>query len=132
MGRSRQAGLRGRPLSRSQDPPAARNGTSGRSSGPRAGSPRPTLGPVREIPGQRSRKNVVNMDPNGRQSVSTFERGTADALVTYENELLLRKKAGKPIPYVIPPSTLLIESPAALVDSNVDAHKNREVARRHS
>ncbi len=73
-------------------------------------------------------KNVVNMDASGRQSVATFERGSGDALVTYENELLLRKKAGKPIPYVVPPSTLVIESPVALVDSNVDAHKNREVA----
>lgn len=73
-------------------------------------------------------KNVKNMDPSGRQSVATFERGTGDALVTYENELLLRKKAGKAIPYVIPPQTLVIESPAAIVDSNVDSHKNREVA----
>ncbi len=85
------------------------------------------LAPVRDTLA-KIQKNVVNMDPNGRQSVSTFERGTGDALVTYENELLLRKKAGKPIQYVIPPSTLLIESPVALVDSNVDTHKNREVA----
>src|SRR3954462_2055909 len=68
------------------------------------------------------------MDAAGRQSVATFERGAADALVTYENELLLRKKSGKAIPYVIPPSTLLIESPVALVDANVEKHKNREVA----
>lgn len=73
-------------------------------------------------------KNVVNMDASGRQSVATFERGTGDALVTYENELLLRKKGGKAIPYAIPPATLLIESPVALVDSYVDRHKNREVA----
>lgn len=85
------------------------------------------LAPVREILAQIE-KNVVNHDPNGRQSVATFERGTGDALVTYENELLLRKKAGKAIPYVIPPSTLLIESPVALVDANIQTHKNREVA----
>jgi sulfate transport system substrate-binding protein len=73
-------------------------------------------------------KNVVNMDASGRQSVSTFERGTGDALVTYENELLLRKKGGKEIPYVIPPATLVIESPAAIVDANVEKHGNREIA----
>ncbi len=73
-------------------------------------------------------KNVVNMDSSGRQSVSTFERGVGDALVTYENELLLRKKVGKAIPYVIPGRTLLIESPVALVDANLDKHANREVA----
>ena len=40
----------------------------------------------------RIQANVVNMDPSGRQSVANFERGTGDALVTYENELLLRRK----------------------------------------
>ncbi len=43
-------------------------------------------------------------------------------MVTYENELLLRGKDGAPIPYVIPPRTLLIESPAAIVDDSVDSH----------
>ncbi len=73
-------------------------------------------------------KNVVNMDASGRQSVATFERGTGDALVTYENELLLRKKGGKAIPYVIPSATLLIESPVALVDTSIEKHKNRAIA----
>jgi sulfate/thiosulfate transport system substrate-binding protein len=76
----------------------------------------------------RIQANVVNMDPSGRQSVANFERGTGDALVTYENELLLRRKAGQEIPYVIPPATLLIESPAALVESSIEKHGNREVA----
>src|SRR5262249_24567780 len=33
-----------------------------------------------------------------------------------------------PIPYVIPPATLLIESPAALVETSVEWHRNRPVA----
>ncbi len=73
--------------------------------------------------------NVVNMDGSGRQSLATFERGTGDAVVTYENELLLRKNFGlKPIPYATPSRTLLIESPAALVESSIARHGNREVA----
>jgi sulfate/thiosulfate transport system substrate-binding protein len=73
--------------------------------------------------------NVVNMDPSGRQSMASFtERGTGDAVVTYENELLLQGKEGAAIPYVIPPRTLLIESPAAIVDASVEAHANRKVA----
>jgi sulfate transport system substrate-binding protein len=76
----------------------------------------------------RIQANVVNMDLSGRQSVANFERGTGDALVTYENELLLRLKAGKEIPYVIPPATLLIESPAAIVESAVARHGNRDLA----
>jgi sulfate transport system substrate-binding protein len=77
----------------------------------------------------RVQANVVNMDQSGRQSMANFvERGTGDAVVTYENELLLRNRESAPIPYVIPPRTLLIESPAAIVDSSVDAHGSRKVA----
>jgi sulfate/thiosulfate transport system substrate-binding protein len=77
----------------------------------------------------RIQANVVNMDPSGRQSMANFaERQTGDAVVTYENELLLRSKEGEPIPYVIPPSTLLIESPAAIVETSVDRHGNRALA----
>ncbi len=73
--------------------------------------------------------NVVIMDSSGRQSLATFERGTGDAVVTYENELLLRKKFGKsPIPYATPSRTLQIESPAALVETSIARHGNREVA----
>jgi len=77
---------------------------------------------------KRVQANVVNMDSSGRISVGTFERGTGDVLVTYENELLLRRKQGRAIPYVIPERTLLIESPAAIVDANVEAHGNRALA----
>jgi len=74
--------------------------------------------------------NVVNMDSSGRQSLATFARGTGDAVVTYENELLLRRKFAPrpPIPYVSPAATLQIESPAALVRTSLDRHGNREVA----
>lgn len=77
----------------------------------------------------RIQANVVNMDPSGRQSMANFaERGTGDAVVTYENELLLRNKEKDPLPYIIPPATLLIESPAAVVETSVQSHGNRAVA----
>ncbi len=73
--------------------------------------------------------NVVNMDSSGRQSMATFGRGTGDAVVTYENEILLQSKMnGQAVPYVIPPATLLIEGPAAVVDASVDRHGNRALA----
>jgi sulfate transport system substrate-binding protein len=73
----------------------------------------------------RTQANVINMDPSGRQSMANFvERETGDAVVTYENEILLQGKDGKPIEYVIPSSTLLIESPAAIVESSVEQHGN--------
>jgi sulfate/thiosulfate transport system substrate-binding protein len=75
--------------------------------------------------------NVVNMDGSGRQSMANFaERGTGDAVVTYENEILLHnkgKQSGEVIPYVIPRATLLIESPAAVVETSVESHGNRAV-----
>jgi sulfate transport system substrate-binding protein len=77
----------------------------------------------------RVQANVLTMDASGRQSMATFERGTGDAVVTYENELLLQKKLqGRAIPYVIPRSTLLIEGPAAVVDAAVKRHGNRALA----
>ncbi len=93
----------------------------------RAHGGHPDLAAVRDLM-SRVQANVVNMDPSGRQSVANFERGTGDAIVTYENELLLRRRAGQEIPYVVPPATLLIESPAAIVETSVARHGNRAVA----
>jgi sulfate/thiosulfate transport system substrate-binding protein len=77
----------------------------------------------------RVQANVITMDASGRQSMATFDRGTGDAIVTYENELLLQGKLeGQIPPYVIPPSTLLIEGPAAVVDASVERHGNRKLA----
>ena len=73
-------------------------------------------------------RRVKVMDKSGRESVTTFERGIGDALVTYENELLLRKLQGREIPFVVPDATILIENPAAVVDANVDKHGVRELA----
>ena len=77
----------------------------------------------------RVQANVLNMDSSGRQSMATFERGTGDAIVTYENELLLQdKRKGVKTPYVIPAATLQIEGPAAIVETSVKRHGNRAVA----
>jgi len=92
-----------------------------------AGSP--DLGPVKDLM-TRIQANVVNMDTSGRQSMANFAKfRTGDAVVTYENELLLRAKEGDAIPYVIPPATLLIESPVAIVGPSVKKHGNEEIAR---
>ena len=91
-------------------------------------SPRPDPAAARDLLA-RVQRNVVNMDGSGRQSLATFERGTGDAVVTYENELLVRRKfTANAIPYVTPAATLLIESPAAIVEASVVRHGNRAVA----
>lgn len=77
---------------------------------------------------KRIQRNVKVMDKSGRESVTTFERGIGDVIVTYENELLPRIAAGQPYEIVVPDQTLLIENPAALVDRYADKHGARLAA----
>ncbi len=72
--------------------------------------------------------NVKVMDKGARESMVTFENGVGDAAITYENEVLVARREGKAMDYVVPPSTLSIENPVALIDANVDAHGTRDVA----
>jgi sulfate/thiosulfate transport system substrate-binding protein len=74
-------------------------------------------------------RNVKIMDRGARDSMLTFERGIGDAIITYENEILVGRAEGKRYDYVAPRSTILIENPVALVDANVDRHRSREAAR---
>lgn len=71
-------------------------------------------------------RNVKVMDRGARDSMLTFERGIGDAIITYENEILVGRAEGKRYDYVAPSSTILIENPVALVDANVDRHGSRE------
>jgi sulfate/thiosulfate transport system substrate-binding protein len=73
-------------------------------------------------------KNVTVMDKSARDSIKNFEAGNGDVAITYENEILTAQKAGLEDEMVLPPSTILIENPVALVDANVDKHCVREVA----
>src|SRR5690606_14685234 len=74
-------------------------------------------------------RNVKIMDRGARDSMLTFERGIGDAIITYENEILVGRAEGKRYDYVTPSSTILIENPVALVDANVDRHGSREATR---
>ena len=73
-------------------------------------------------------RNVVTFAENARASIQDFERGMADVVITYENEVLFLKKQGKSVEYVIPPSTIYIENPAAVVDLYADKHGTKDVA----
>jgi sulfate transport system substrate-binding protein len=72
--------------------------------------------------------NVTVLDKSARDSIKNFEAGNGDVAITYENEILTANKAGLPDEMVIPPSTVMIENPVAIVDKNVDKHCVREVA----
>src|SRR5581483_7127360 len=75
--------------------------------------------------------NVPVLDSGARGSTTTFvERGIGDVLVNWENEILLAQKelgAGK-FETVVPPSSILAEPVASIVDANVDKHKTRALA----
>lgn len=77
---------------------------------------------------KRIQKNVKVMDKSGRESVTTFERGVGDVIVTYENELLPRIKSNRPYEIIVPDETVWIENPAAVVDRYADKHKVRDIA----
>ena len=68
------------------------------------------------------------MNNSGRSSVTTYERGVGDAILTYENEALLRQMQGRSFEFAIPKATILIQNPVALVDKYADKHGTREVA----
>jgi sulfate transport system substrate-binding protein len=73
-------------------------------------------------------KNVTVMDKGARESITNYEQGVGDVIITYENEILVGQKGGQNYEYVIPRSTILIENPIAVIDAHVDKHGNREVA----
>jgi sulfate/thiosulfate-binding protein len=54
---------------------------------------------------------------SARAALQIFAQGKGDALLTYENEAIYANRKGVHTDYVIPGSTILIESPAALTKS---------------
>ena len=72
--------------------------------------------------------NVTVLDKTARDSIKNFESGNGDVAITYENEILTANEAGLEDEMVIPPSTVLIENPVAVVDKNAEEHCVKEVA----
>lgn len=58
--------------------------------------------------------HVVSQDTSARNALNTFLAGKGDVLLTYENEAVLAQQQGKPVYYLIPKATLLIENPIAV------------------
>jgi sulfate/thiosulfate transport system substrate-binding protein len=51
---------------------------------------------------------------SGRDAFSAFSQGEGNVLLTYENEAIKAEKEGEEVEYVIPPSTIEIETPIAV------------------
>ncbi|XGV97076.1 MAG: sulfate ABC transporter substrate-binding protein [Leptolyngbya sp. BL-A-14] len=74
-------------------------------------------------------KNVAVLAKDARESTDSFaKQGQGDALLNYENEIILAKSKGEKVAYVVPETNVSIDTPVALVDKNVDKHGTREVA----
>jgi sulfate/thiosulfate-binding protein len=74
-------------------------------------------------------QNVPILARDAREATDTFiKRGQGDALINYENEVILAAQKGEKQPYIIPDVNVSIDNPIAVVDKNVDKHGNREVA----
>lgn len=71
---------------------------------------------------------VAVMDKGARESLVNFEKGVGDAAITYENEVLIARSEGVAMDYVVPPSTILIENPIAVVDVYAARHGNADLA----
>ena len=78
---------------------------------------------------KRTFKNVPIMAKDSRESSDAFfKKGQGDALINYENEVILLQQKGVKIEYTIPKINVSIDNPVAVVDKNVDKHGNRAVA----
>ncbi len=59
-------------------------------------------------------EKTVAQPGSGRDAFSAFSQGEGNVLLTYENEAIKAEKEGEDVEYVIPPSTIQIETPAAV------------------
>jgi sulfate transport system substrate-binding protein len=66
-------------------------------------------------------ENVSVQDKSARESLETFQAGQGDVLLGYENEAIAAQQAGEDLEYVIPDETILIENPAAVVNTGGNA-----------
>jgi sulfate/thiosulfate transport system substrate-binding protein len=74
-------------------------------------------------------KNVAVLAKDGRESTDAFaKQGQGDALVNYENEVILEKQKGEKLDFTIPEINISIDTPVAVIDQNVEKHGTREAA----
>src|SRR5215470_5724088 len=82
-------------------------------------------------------KNVTVLDKSANDSFKNFESGNGDVAITYENQARAGIAAGSKDQFIIPPSTILIQTPTVVVDKNakaqcVDALANAFVSYLHT
>lgn len=74
-------------------------------------------------------KNTPILTKDAREASDLFfQKNQGDVLINYENEIVLGKKTGAKLPYIVPSVNISIDNPVAIVDRNVDQHGTRKVA----
>lgn len=63
-------------------------------------------------------KHVSVEDPSGSTAMATFTGGKGDVLLSYESEAISAEKAGDAVQYIIPKQTILIQTPAAVIQKS--------------
>jgi ABC-type sulfate transport system substrate-binding protein len=66
-------------------------------------------------------RNVRLLGPSARATLTLFELGAGDGLVTYEQDALLALERGVALEIVVPPHTIVAQHVAVIVDDNVTA-----------
>jgi sulfate transport system substrate-binding protein len=59
-------------------------------------------------------EKTVAQPGSGRDALAAFTQGEGDVLLSYENEAIKAEKEGEEVEYVVPPSTIQIETPIAV------------------
>jgi sulfate transport system substrate-binding protein len=54
---------------------------------------------------------------SARDALAAFTQGEGDVLLSYENEAIKAEKEGEDVEYIVPPSTIQIETPIAVTES---------------
>jgi sulfate transport system substrate-binding protein len=74
-------------------------------------------------------RNVPILTKDAREATDAFfKQGQGDALINYENEIILASQKGQKVNYIIPEVNISIDNPIAIVDKNVAKHGTKEVA----
>jgi sulfate/thiosulfate-binding protein len=68
-------------------------------------------------------KNVVSRASSGATATTTFEGGTGNVLISYEDEAIAARQAGKDIDYIVPEDSISIENPGAVTKTASESAK---------
>ncbi|HEU5063032.1 MAG TPA: extracellular solute-binding protein [Solirubrobacterales bacterium] len=66
-------------------------------------------------------EKTVVQPGSARDALAAFTQGQGDVLLGYENEAIKAQEEGEEVDYVIPPSTILIETPIAVTEDAPEA-----------